>query len=168
MIMRESASKNVVNTETRRNQVAFVKALQQTVENSKPGSALQKRVQAAIDMLRRSLGEPRKLKLSVSSEGTSSPSLRVTCPTRSLVSAEIPKPLTPECVEFYLTRPRADGIAETRMIGACKYEDGDGKWTLSFASERFARQPNDSIVVHVEVLGQAGRLLAIDAVGVVD
>src|SRR5262249_36491585 len=113
----------------------------------------------------------KKLAVSVRSEGTGeegSPSMRVTCPSRTTASVDIPRPLSPEVVEFYLTRPRTDGGAETRLLGVAKYKDGDGKWTITFTSERFARKPDDPLVLHAEVFGKAGRLIAARAVAVID
>lgn len=106
---------------------------------------------------------------SAEAPGTSrEPSLRVTCPSRSEASIELPASMPVDCVEFYLTRPRADGTPETRWLGVSKYKDGNGKWNVRFTTERFARRPNDPLILHVEVLDRANQLLAAEAIAVVE
>ena len=158
-----------VDKTTKGDQVAFVEALQNAVQNAPEyGDDFRARVKEANE---RFFGKRAQLSLKVSSENARSdrvPSLRITCPSRSVVSADIPSSLSPEYVEFYLTRPRADGVAETRLLGVSKYKDGDGKWNVTFTTERFARKPNDSLVIHAEVLSRESRLIASVAVVVVD
>jgi hypothetical protein len=168
--MSEKASENT--EESQAAYVKAVKALQDAVQESpRFGDAVKARVQEVnAQFCVNAQGKP-QLNLTVRSEQTGDdrgPSLRVTCPSRSVVSAEIPSPLAPKYVEFYLTRPRADGLAETRLLGVTKYKDGDGKWNVTFTTERFARRPNDPLVIHAEALDEGGRLLAGCAVGVID
>lgn len=114
------------------------------------------------------LGQPRvnfKINLEkASTKGESS--VRITHPTKTVVSATV-LPEEPFYVEFYQTRPRADGIAETSFLGLTKYADRDGKRKISFLSERFARKPNDPLIIHGELLDETGHLLAAHALAAI-
>jgi hypothetical protein len=149
--------------------VAYVEALQNAVLKSK--GDLPKRVADANARLAGGAQAKSQLYLRTHTEGADGKgdaSLRVTCPSRSVVSAEIPNSLAPEAVEFYMTRTRVDGVAETRLLGTAKYKDSDGKWNVTFNTERFARRREDAMLVHAEVFGNAGLLIAAQAIAVVD
>lgn len=153
--------------------VAFVEALQAAVQRAdKSGDDFNVRVREANE--RYSGKGARKAQVTLSARSAEQtrdergPSLRVTCPSRSVAAVEIPSGMGAEWVEFYLTRPRADGVPETRWIGVSKYKDGDGTWKVTFTTERFARTPNDPLILHAEVFGKANRLIATAAVAVVE
>lgn len=150
----------------------FVEALQGAIKASDRND-LKARVESANAGPHSVRGARRpKLRINVHSAevpGTSrEPSLRVTCPSRSEASVELPASMPVDSVEFYLTRPRADGVPETRWLGVTKYKDGNGKWNVRFTTERFARRPNDPLILHVEVLDRANQLLAAEAIAVVE
>jgi hypothetical protein len=100
-----------------------------------------------------------KISLQVRSEGAPDEGLRVTCPSHSIVTAQIDPSINPHNVDFYITRPRQDGVVETRLLGSTRYRDSDGKWSARFTSERFANRLDEMIIIHAEALGGEGRLL---------
>ena len=101
-----------------------------------------------------------EMALKVKSQNAIEGGLRVTHPSPSVVTAEIVRSINPHSVEFYITRPREDGVVETRLLGSARYRDSDGKWSARFVSERFSRKPDEPSVIHAEALGPDGRLLA--------
>lgn len=148
---------------------AYVKAIQTAVQRAaKSGSKdLAARIRKANESLQKSQKEQPTMKLAVNSEMADKNGLRVTCPSKSTASVEIASGEIPHWVEFYLTRPRSDGVARTHLIGRCKYPDGDGAWNIGFTTERFAYSPNEPIVLHVEAVDVSGRLVAANALMVV-
>ncbi|MGO6798482.1 hypothetical protein ELH80_01130 [Rhizobium ruizarguesonis] len=136
----------------------FVQGLQKAVtEAESAGDDLSKRLTNFVSDLVASS----KLNVSVGvrSEGAEEGKLRVTCPTPSQAVAEIDGTAEVHSVEFYITRPRKDGVVETRLLGAARYRDGDGRWSVPFVTDRFGITPQDAIAVHVEVLDPNGGLL---------
>jgi hypothetical protein len=83
-----------------RETVAYVEALQNAVRTAaKNKNRLKADVKEAHDKLLAGPGRKSRLGLGVSSDGSGDKgvaSLRVTCPSRSVVSAEIPQSLTPD------------------------------------------------------------------------
>jgi hypothetical protein len=145
----------------------LVRELQKAVEETVQSGAaadLSNKVKKAQDAVSQALRGHQAGTLSVQSEGTQQDMLRVTCPTKSTVTFTPPSHELPAWVEFYLTRPRADGVSETAPLGKAKYSDGDGSWKARFTTERFARAPNDPLVVHAEVFANDGRLAAVSAI----
>lgn len=142
---------------------AYVKSLQGTLKHANQGLA--EELRQIDDGFSKASGLPEaKLVLRTDlSTNEGRPALRVTCPTRSVVSAEISGLPNAHKVEFYLTKLRSDEVAETRRIGVNRYPDGDGKWNITFTTERFARKSSDPLLIHAEVLDDAGRLLALSA-----
>jgi hypothetical protein len=142
----------------------FVRGLQQIVQQSQEfNSSLDAAVAKINEQSLAGLGQP-TVTLNLQTDQKTSdgrPALRVTCPTPTEISTQVPDSVRAHTVEFYLTRPRANGIAETRPLGTSKYSDGDGRRRVTFTTQRFARVPNDALVVHAEVLNESGRLLAI-------
>lgn len=148
---------------------AFVKSLQDAVSSAKKPEDLKATVskinEETSGSIKKARGEPLTMHLYTEYGGVKDqPSLRVTMPTRTVVSAELSDPSQIDTVEFYLTRLRRDGRAETRLIGSNRYRDGDGRFGITFLTERFERTPHDPIMLHAEALDDAGRLLAISAI----
>ena len=148
----------------------FVKGLQEVVRESQDvGANAEKHVGQVVERLSADMSKLDQqhsgVKLQTEQKTADGrPALRVTCPTRTVISADVPDPVRVHTVEFYLTRPRQDGIPETRLIGTSKYPDGDGRWGVTFSTERFTRRPTDSLLLHAEVLDENGRLLAAGAI----
>jgi len=91
--------------------------------------------------------------------------LRVLEPTPSVAVATIDPAIPAQSVEFYLTRPSGGGGAETRRLGVARYRDSDHNWRIRFVTDRFADTPQDAVVVHAEVIGVGGQLLAVAGSG---
>lgn len=154
----------------RKTKVAYVRALQKVAEGNKYGADLAAEIRKVTSIYSKITGQEEKplINMQVSSEAIlGNNALRVTCPTQSVISAEVAPSVAAAWIEFYLTRPRKDGTAETKLLGVSKYQDGDGRWSLTFTSERFARNPQDAVLFHAEVLSEEGRLLAASFLGAV-
>lgn len=143
---------------TKRQQAAFVEAVQKTVKRAAGSSEdLARQLKDALEKNRLA---DRGVSIRVRSDDGDDGTLRVLEPTPSVVKAEVDPSLKAHSVEFYLTRPSNDGVVETRLLGIAKYPDSDKQWSVRFTTDRFGRKPQDAIVVHAEVLGLDGRLLA--------
>lgn len=107
------------------------------------------------------------LELSARSNGSDVGTLRVLEPTDSVVSARIDSGLAPDTVDFYLTRPAGEGVVETRLLGTVKHPNSDGSWSLRFRTDRFTVSPEDAVLLHAEVRGLNGGLLALRGIGTI-
>ena len=88
-------------------------------------------------------------------------------PTESVVSARTKTRLAPSKVEFYLTRPAGMGVVETKLLGTVKHPNSDGSWSLRFLTDRFAVSADDAVLLHAEIFGRNGSLVAVAAGGTV-
>jgi len=167
-------------------QIAYVKALQEAVHKSKtearidegrivsiPTDQFKKSIAAANERLREALEEMGQPKVGfrvgtkeTTSEGESK--VRVTHPTQTVLSAEVSPSKITGRVEFYQTRQSGDGVPETKLLGVEKYPDRSGNRHLTFTTDRFARRPDEALVIHAELLDGNGFLLAAHAVGLVE
>jgi hypothetical protein len=93
--------------------------------------------------------------------------IRDTCPTKTLIST-IVSPEGPFNVEFYMSRPRVDGVAETRLLGSTRHPDADGSRSFWFTTERFANRPDEPTIIHGEVRDKSGDLAAVVGIAVVN
>jgi len=164
-------------------QVEYIESLQKAVESSVtevtfteekrvlyvPSDELREIVETANNQLSKKLknaGQP-QVKLGITTEKSTSggnPVVRVTHPTKTTISAEVPSLSVPNHVEFYKTQLGVDGSAETRLLGIAKYADKNGRRSVTFQTERFADKQNNPLIIHGELVDGNGYLLAAYAV----
>jgi len=143
--------------------VSFVEALQKLVRGDAHRD-LDKELRAALEKsFDRSLLTP--VSVRATSDDSDKGTLRVLEPTPSVAVATIDPAIPAQSVEFYLTRPSGGGGAETRRLGVARYRDSDHNWRIRFVTDRFADTPQDAVVVHAEVIGVGGQLLAVAGSG---
>lgn len=184
------------STDSRSQPRHFVGDLQRLLKEGANASGFHSALNAAADRLRgqlfsKSPADSARLGLRVDSDvPNAEPAIRTRRPTRTLVTVDMPERVDTEGlaerVDLFLTTHGLGGTVQTRQVGSAKYPDTDGKWRVEFVTGRVAaptgrwwrmlplpglrgrQRSSGRAVLHAEVVGLNGALLAIDAIGLVD